>query len=180
MKKVYLIRHGKPAFPEGKRMCLGRTDLPLCEEGFVQARRAAESLSGREFQMFSSPLLRARQTAAAFQRPVTVLEDLQELYAGAWDGLSFDIIETRYPELYKARASDKTIPLPGAEDNASGLLRFRKAMCQAAEQADGDFAVVSHGGVTGLFLQELTGHWQKPGYCEIVNLSYDNGIFKLL
>ena len=29
MKRVYLIRHRPADFPKGKRMCLGRTDLPL-------------------------------------------------------------------------------------------------------------------------------------------------------
>ena len=37
MKKVYLIRHGLPDFPGGKRMCIGSTDIPMGEEGLAQA-----------------------------------------------------------------------------------------------------------------------------------------------
>ncbi len=29
MKRVYLLRRGLPEFPNGIRMCLGRTNLPL-------------------------------------------------------------------------------------------------------------------------------------------------------
>ena len=180
MKTIYLIRHGMPDFPDGKRMCLGSTELPLNREGFAQAARAAELLKGRDFTLYSSPLLRAVQTARAFGRPVHILEDLQEMDAGEWDGLSFDVIRQRYPELYAARATDKTIPLPGAEDNAAGLRRFRGAVTAAAEAAPGDLAIVAHGGVMGLFLQDIAGKWEKPAYGQILYLTYENGNFKLL
>lgn len=180
MKNVYLIRHGLPDFPDGKRMCLGRTDLPLNETGRKQAAKAAELLKAEDFTLYSSPLLRAKQTAEAFCKPFTVIEDLQELYAGEWDGLTFDQIRTRYAELYAARANDKSLPLPGAESNAVGLERFHRAMVAAAESCPGDLAVVAHGGVIGLFLQEVSGAWRKPDYCEILHLTYDNHKFQLL
>ncbi len=179
MKNIYLIRHGKPLFPQGKRMCIGRTDLPLDEEGFSQAAAAAEILKGREFEVFSSPLLRALQTAEAFGRPITVIDDLRELYAGQWDGLSFDEIKLRYPELYAARATDRTLPLPDAENNEDGLRRFRSAVIQAAEAVPGDIAIVSHGGVIGLFLQDICEKWYKPDYCQILYIKYDNNKFIL-
>ena len=37
MRKIYLIRHGKPNFPAGSSMCLGRTELPLGAVGRMQA-----------------------------------------------------------------------------------------------------------------------------------------------
>lgn len=177
MKHIYLIRHGKPDFPGGQRMCLGRTDLPLSPEGFQQAAAAARLLAHLDLTVFSSPLTRAIQTAQALGRPVQVLEDLQELDAGAWDGLTFDQIRQRYPQLYAARADDKTIPLPGAESNEAGLLRFRAAVEAAASRASGDLAIVSHGGVLALFLKSITGTWKKPEYCEILRITWENGIF---
>ena len=44
MKKVYLIRHGLPDFPGGKRMCLGITDIPMGEKGLAQAAEMARNL----------------------------------------------------------------------------------------------------------------------------------------
>ena len=178
MKKVYLIRHGLPDFPGGKRMCIGTTDIPLGEEGLAQAREMAAKLPAVG-NVFSSPLSRAVQTAQAIGMPITIREDLREMHAGEWDGLTFDQIRQRYPELYAARGADKTLPLPGEEDPALGLARFRHAMEQAARLAEGDFAVVAHGGIVARFLQDISGRWYKPDYAEIVTLTYINGQFRL-
>ena len=179
MKTVYLIRHALPDFPGGKRMCIGTTDIPLGEKGLMQAAEMAKKLPAVT-AVFSSPLIRAVQTAEAIGLPVTVLDDLREMHAGAWDGLTFDEIRQRYPELYAARATDLTIPLPGAENHEEALTRFAAAMEQAATLAPGDFAVVAHGGIIAQFLQSISGHWHKPDYTEIVTLIYQNGIFTLL
>ena len=176
MKKVYLLRHGLPDCPAGKRMCIGTTDIPMGEAGFAQAAQMAEKLPAVT-AVFSSPLTRAVQTAQAIGMPVTILPDLREMYAGEWDGLTFEEIRQRYPELYAARATDLTIPLPGAENHEEGLARFTSAMEQAASLAPGDFAVVAHGGIIAQFLQSITGTWYKPGYTEVVNLYWNDSTF---
>lgn len=178
MKQVYLIRHGLPDFPKGQRMCLGATDLPMGAEGLAQAAKMAEKLPPVT-AVFSSPLTRAVQTAQAISLPVTILDDLRELHAGQWDGLTFPQIRERYPELYAARGLDPTLPLPGAEDHAAGLARFRGAMEMAARTAPGDLAVVAHGGIIAQFLQELGGVWRKPDYAEIIPLIWENEHFLL-
>ena len=176
MKKVYLIRHGLPDFPGGKGMCIGTTDIPMGDKGLAQAAQMAEKLPAVT-AVFSSPLTRAVQTAQAIGLPVTILPDLREMHAGEWDGLTFDEIRQRYPELYAARASDLTIPLPGAEDHEEGLHRFAAAMEKAVNLAPGDFAVVAHGGIIAQFLQHITGTWYKPGYTEVVTLFWKDGTF---
>lgn len=178
MKKVYLIRHALPDFPGGDRMCLGTTDIPLGGAGLNQAAELARKLPAVT-AVFSSPLTRAVQTAQAIGMPIIILEDLREMHAGEWDGLTFEEIRQRYPELYAARAKDLTIPLPGSESYEDGIARFSAAMNAAAETASGDFAVVAHGGILAQFLQSISGNWYKPDYTEIVTLTYQNGIFTL-
>lgn len=178
MKKVYLIRHGQPDFPEGKRMCLGITDIPLSQQGLAQAEEMARKLP-EVSAVYSSPLTRAVQTAQAIGLPITILDDLRELNAGQWDGLCFDEIQRRFGDLYAARGSDPTLPLPGGEDHAQGLARFRAAVEQAVKESPGDLAVVAHGGVIAQFLKVITGQWRKPGYAEIVPLIWENGEFRL-
>ena len=178
MKKVYLIRHGLPDFPGGKGMCIGTTDLPMGEKGFQQAAEMAKLLPPVT-AVFSSPLTRAVQTAQAIGLPVTILDGLREMYAGEWDGLTFEEIRERYPGLYAARFHDLTIPLPGAEDYKEGLARFKGAMEAAATQSPGDFAVVAHGGIIAQFLQDISGIWRKPDYAEIISLIWKNEHFLL-
>ena len=176
MKKVYLIRHGLPDFPEEKGMCIGTTDIPIGEKGLSQAAEMAKKLPP-VIAVFSSPLSRAVQTAQAIGMPIIVLDDLREMYAGQWDGLTFDQIRERYPELYAARANDLTLPLPGAEDYEEGVARFSAALQQAAHAAPGDLAVVAHGGIIAQFMQKITGTWYKPDYVEIIPLIFEDGKF---
>ena len=173
MKKCYLIRHALPGFPGGKKMCLGTTDVPLGQEGFRQAQDMASSLPPVT-AVFSSDLQRAIETAQQIGTH-RILKGLRELYAGEWDGLTFEQIRMKFPDLYAARASDLTIPLPGAESTEQGLIRFAEAMKNAAEQSDGDFAVVAHGGIMAYFLQTVTGNWYKPDYAEVVVLNWEDG-----
>lgn len=173
MKKCYLIRHALPDFPKGKKMCLGTTDIPLGSAGVMQAEKMADQLPGVSV-VFSSGLSRAVQTARAIGEPV-VLEGLREMYAGAWDGLTFDQIRDRFPELYAARQRDLTLPLPEAEDSELALVRFTNAMEEAARKAPGDFAVVAHGGIIARFLQKITGIWYKPDYTEVIVLCWEDG-----
>lgn len=176
MKQVYLIRHAQPAFPGGIRMCLGVTDLPLSPEGLAQARAAA-ALVPAVSAVFSSPRIRARQTAEAICPEITVLEGLAELDYGAWDGLTFPEIRQKYPELYASRGENPRLMPPGAEPEAQGVVRFRAALIHAAEASTGDFAAVSHGGILCSFLASLGLPRHKPGYCEIIPLVWDNGRF---
>ena len=178
MKRGYLIRHGLPDFPDGKGMCIGTTDIPMGEKGLQQAAQMAKTLPPVT-AVFSSPLTRAVQTAQAIGMPITVIDDLREMYAGEWDGLTFEEIRQRYPELYAARFHDLTLPLPGAEDHAAGLARFKGAMEEIAAQSPGDFAVVAHGGIIAQFLQDISGVWKKPDYTQIIPLVWENGHFYL-
>ena len=82
-----LIRHAQPDYLGGKTMCLGRTnDLPLSEFGRAQARQLAAFFRDLPLEaVYTSPLLRARQTAAliaADVRPLYVLDSLIELDGG--------------------------------------------------------------------------------------------------
>ena len=178
MKKIYLIRHALPDFPDGKRMCIGTTDNPLGEQGLLQAAEMAKKLPSIT-AVFSSPLTRAVQTAEAIGLPVTILPGLREMFAGEWDGLTFEEIRQKYPELYAARGADRTIPLPGAEGHEEALARFASAMERSAALAPGDFAVVAHGGIIAWFLQGISGDWRKPDYAQIIPLTWENEQFLL-
>src|SRR5688500_109239 len=109
MPKVFLVRHAEPAVTG---VMLGQCDPPLSDDG----RLAAAALKLPVSVAYSSPLLRARETAEALDVPVEVLDDLAEISYGEWDGKAWSEIERSDPELAarKLRNWKGTTP-PGAE-----------------------------------------------------------------
>lgn len=147
---MYLIRHGSVEFPEGKRRCIGRTDLPLSEAGRAQARALAEYFADRSLEaVYASPLSRAVETAvilAGERFPVTTAEGLLELDMGEWENVPLKDIKKELesePEL--------------GERRADGLVRFQKIIKEILDSTRGDVAVVAHAGINCCFLSSLMG-----------------------
>ena len=73
--RLYVARHGQTQWNLEDKVC-GRTDLPLTEVGLEQARLLAERTKDLKIDVIiSSPMLRARQTAA----PTAALHALEVL-----------------------------------------------------------------------------------------------------
>ena len=91
MRTVYLVRHGMVEFPEGKKRCIGRTDLPLNHIGIRQAEDLGDYFRGRPVEaVFCSPLKRSVQTAeilAGGRLPVLKRQGLAELDMGEWENV---------------------------------------------------------------------------------------------
>ncbi len=166
MARIFFMRHGRPEFPGGKTVCLGSTELPLSKAGQEQAECAAREFEGKHLTVYSSPQIRALETAAAFGRPIRILEDLRERHMGIWDGLSFDQIKLLYPELYEARRENSSLAPPGAEPEEMVRLRFTSAMDQVRRECVEDALIVTHSS-----LMQLCLGIEKPSYCQIVELS---------
>ncbi len=164
MRKIYFIRHGLPQFPNNEGYCIGSADFPLSDEGRQQAEMLAQSLESESLTVFTSPLKRAYDTAKALSPDPIIIDDLREMHAGDWDGLSFTEIRKRWPELFEARATDKDLELPNAEDRRLGGERFYKAVMQALGQCEGDIAIVAHTTVILSFICRITGDDKYRGY----------------
>lgn len=144
MRSLYLVRHGEPFFPDGERYCLGSADFPLSALGRLQACQLGETLKREKLTVFTSPLKRAYDTALALSSTPTVIDDLREMHAGEWDGLSFRVIKERWPELFEARGKNLNLPPPGSENWHDGQRRFVKAVKKALDESEGNIAVVAH------------------------------------
>ena len=145
MRRVCLLRHARPDFPLGTRLCLGRTDLPLGALGRMQACRTAVWLREMPFEaVWCSPLRRAVETARFCSNDVRILPDLREMDCGDWDGLDFDEIQRRWPEVYAARGRDLSIPMPNGESADAVRERAERALRQILSETTGDVLVVAH------------------------------------
>src|SRR3954453_12945313 len=84
--RIVLARHGETEWSaSGKHTSV--TDLPLTERGREAARTIGERLAGREFALvLSSPLARARDTAALAGLEAELEPNLVELAYGPYEG----------------------------------------------------------------------------------------------
>ena len=80
MRNLYLVRHGKPQYPDEHSYCVGQTDFSLSMLGHLQAVLLNEELSDKISGVYCSPLLRAVETAGhmAPELPHIIVSDLSE------------------------------------------------------------------------------------------------------
>lgn len=166
MPLQYLIRHGQ-SISNSEGRVQGRADVPLSPLGRRQAEALAAWASGRDrvVEVWSSPLVRARQTAAPIAATlgleVRICDALAELHAGVFQGHLWEDLETLFPEaVARWRSGDPDYAIPGGESRAALADRGRAALETLAAQAAGEMIVVAHGGVLTAALGCLLG----PGH----------------
>ncbi|MCB9764093.1 MAG: histidine phosphatase family protein [Alphaproteobacteria bacterium] len=139
---LLLVRHGQTAYNQQRRF-VGRTDIPLDEDGLHQARRLGERLTGLpRAALYSSPLLRARQTAAALGSPV-VVTGLEELDQGELEGLHGQEAFQRYPAFFERWAADPAdVRVPGGETLRECQARSLAALADLAHRHEPQLPVV--------------------------------------
>jgi len=137
---LVVIRHGRTEANATGRL-LGRLDVPLDELGRAQAAAVAAAV-GPVDRVVSSPLLRTRETAAAFAGPVELDERWIELDYGELDGLPLGDVPA---EMWEAWRRDLEFAPPGGESLADLGARVRAAADDlVADAVDGTVVVVSH------------------------------------
>jgi len=161
---LYLIRHGSTDNNEANppRLQGRRTDPGLSKAGLEQAARTARWLVEQGVDaVYSSPLLRARQTAEqiAILRGLIVqlVDDLIEIDVGCWEGLAWEEIEQRDPEAYRLFMTDASVhPYLGGENLGTVLSRTIPAMARLmAANLGRRVAVVAHNVVNRAYLARL-------------------------
>ncbi len=101
MTKIYLVRHGLTEWNVSGRF-QGHSDVTLTEMGIQQAKCLAEYFPAEKIDaVYSSDLQRAALTASyiakRFGCKVRETYKLREMNFGAWEGMTFDEIKTRWP-----------------------------------------------------------------------------------
>jgi broad specificity phosphatase PhoE len=174
---LFFIRHAETE--QAGRFC-GHLDPPINEKGRRQIEQLLESLKDEIIHAaYSSDLARSICTAqavgTAFGLSPVVLPDLREIGFGEWEGMSWQEIESRYPD-YARRWSEKypTLPAPGGEEFTSFQSRvLRRVEAIVAEAGPENAAVITHAGVMRVVLRSLCGFdeeqaWERTrNYCAV-------------
>ncbi len=150
--RLLLVRHGQTDWNVQGRY-QGQADPPLNARGWVQALRLAYDLPRahpRVDALYSSPLLRARQTALPLAARLGLrprfLPALMEIHLGVWQGLLVRDIRARYPRLFVRWEDDPWgTEIPGGELLAEVQARVYAALDRIrAWHPHQTVAVVSH------------------------------------
>lgn len=165
---IFLLRHGMTQSNKEGRY-IGRTDVPLSDEGAQGLRALAEKKPYPQAdRFFASPLLRCRQSLEILYpgRPYEVVDGLAEYDFGDYEGKSME--ELKDDPAYGAWIAAKGALAP---PNGESTEDFQKR-CGAAFEGivesllrDGSqrAVVLAHGG-TIMFLLSSFGYPRRPFY----------------
>lgn len=150
MTTLICIRHGQSEINLARRLT-GQLDSPLTPLGVEQARRTAEFLRSQPItRIYSSDLVRcmdtAAPTAAMHGLPVIPEPAFREIFAGKWEGMTFDAITAAYPESHHIWMTDMGRAHPdGGESVAQLYDRVTTAMERIVRENEGGcVAIFTH------------------------------------
>ena len=190
--RLVLIRHAHTegnGGGEGRAILQGRANLPLSRRGLHQVRLLERRLrNGVRFAaIYSSPLRRARETAAALTRaglgPLRFCPKLQEIDCGVVDGMPLDEVQRRFPRVWAANLtqSDELFSWPGGETYRDFRVRCLEAISTLTSRQNGPVALVTHAGVISQILGALAGtspaRWEafRPGNAALTEIDWTRG-----
>jgi broad specificity phosphatase PhoE len=146
-----LARHGETEWSKSGKHT-GRTDIPLTDEGRVQAELLGTSLAGIQFEcVYTSPLSRAFDTArlAGLEGAAEVRDELLEWDYGEYEGRTTQEIRAERPGWLLWRDG-----CPGGETTAEVGARVDRLLSDL-DKIDGAVALFAHGHV----LRVLAARW---------------------
>ncbi|UYO54587.1 histidine phosphatase family protein [Rhodopseudomonas palustris] len=210
-RRLFLVRHGESEANLDKTVNarLPDTQISLSPHGFEQAYAAGQALAShlspdRRIRIFTSPYLRARQTAQKLEEALTdhgftydkrEAIEIREISFGLFDGIPDEDLHVTFPleyahyEKHKAFEGEFFAPMPLGESR-----------CQVADRVKGifgtilrdssptrpapvrDFVIVSHGVTIRCFrMQWLHYPWEwyehepNPRNCSIQLIEGESG-----
>lgn len=178
MGSVYFIRHGQTVWNVQHRIA-GVTDVELTEEGYRQARAAAEELrnSGiRIDEIWSSPLRRASETARILSEatgiPWRSEPRLKEQNFGRWEG------KATVDEGFILEKQQFTRRCGGGESMLQVAQRVYDVLDELKQVPDRTRILVAHNGIARVvrsYFEEMTNEefarWTVPN-CRLMRFDY--------
>jgi broad specificity phosphatase PhoE len=159
--RLYLVRHGEVE-ERYHRVFGGRIDMNLSDLGRQQAQALARYLERVPFDaIYASPMKRVQQTLDCLlqgqpHRPL-ILQELREVDFGAWTGLGWDEVNTRFGvSAFEWLSQLDQGSMLDAEPTDHFRDRVGRALDEILQQGAGrTVAVICHGGVIRMALAIL-------------------------
>lgn len=172
MSRLLLVRHGITEYNSTRRFA-GYSDIVMSADGYRQVERLRDRLVNERIDtIYSSDLKRAVATAEVISRDRTVdivaCPELREINYGDAEGLTFQEISHKYPELAELITNyDLQLEFPGGESFSGFITRTCALIDRLNEQLldERTTLIVSHSGPLRTLICHLLGigqsHWRK-------------------
>lgn len=161
--RLILVRHGETE-EAARGRCVGRLDVGLSERGRLQAdalahRFRAAGLTAVYASTSRRALDTARPTAETCGLALEPIEELCEVSFGALEGLTFDEVASRFPEVWQDwMERPAAVRFPGGESLADVQARVRRARDSLRTRHAGETVVAfAHGGPIRALLGDALG-----------------------
>jgi alpha-ribazole phosphatase len=154
---------------------LGQMDPPLSAGGHREAKRV---LAEVKVQIaYTSPLLRARQTAEYLRcKELVMVPEFREIHYGQWTGKTWQEIENEWGVAAKQKMADWLgVTPPGGEHWSDFLARVDRGW-RSIRSGPAPAAIVAHQGVNAALAFVIDGGDPLQfvqGYTEIVQVEYE-------
>ena len=164
--KLYIVRHGETEWNVIKRF-QGQLNTPLTEKGMEKLRETGKKLENVLFdEVYTSELGRTVASAEIIlnenrgyrnkKRELKKLAELNEVYFGVWQGLTYEEVFLKYPEEgnnYFYNVKNYKAENVEAEKLEDALERFLKGINKILDSHEsGNILVVTHGTVFEMFM----------------------------
>ena len=162
---IYIFRHGKTDL-NSSGLLQGRSDHPLNEEGIRRSKQVAALLGHVAFDhVFSSPLLRARQTAEiiAPDKTIKIDERLIEMDYGPYEGTD---LRDPPPEIVRFFSDFIHNPAPEGMEQLDSVVKRSASFIEDIRYLQGNILVSAHAISMKGILEYLTpgsngSYWSK-------------------
>ena len=185
--RIHLIRHGQVVGHDQPRYN-GQTDVALTDFGVEQYHRIKERLADTNLSAcYTSDLTRCTTGAEIICEPKGITpvrrSELRELNIGVWEGLTWQEIQSNWPEEWRSRLADLVNHrVPQGENLLDVQARVMPVIREIVERHTGqEVLVVGHGGVNRIVLLNAIGAplagmfniEQNYGCCNIIDYYAD-------
>lgn len=154
---IYLMRHGDTDLSD-KKVYYGHTDVPLNSAGIKRCEDIKPQITIKPDVVYTSDLLRARQTAEIVFGGGVSSGSLREINFGEWETLSYRDIVKKYPDLARSWASEDwfRFKFPGGESPAEMFERVTSFVNEIIDKNEYEcVAITTHLGVIRTILTHL-------------------------